>query len=162
MATGYYRFTFTDSASSDLTVEFSNDGSTWQAYNEPAWPPNASNRGNVLQVNYQDTVSIYLQGPVGWRLNGALQVIVARANSAPANQAYSPFVNSTVWMNPTGGWVDTNDPTPNIWGASLGQVTLNPGNGRAQQFEITIAFNAQLPSGAAYFAEDPEMDVQGM
>ena len=50
-----------------------------------------------------------------------------------------------------------------VWKASLGTVS-NPGSGRVNKFEITIAFNASLPgiNGPTYFAEDPEMDVQGM
>jgi hypothetical protein len=164
MANCYYKFTFTNSATSDLAVSFSNDGTNWSTYNEPAFPPSPQNRGNVLQVNYGDSVSVWLSGPAGWSLTGQLQVIIARANSAPSGQPYSPFSGGAVWMNPQGGWVDTSDNPPYVWGASLGQVATNPGQGRTQNYEITIAFNAQLPgaSGPTYFAEDPEMDVQGM
>jgi hypothetical protein len=160
MANCYYQFSFTDSTTSDLTIQFSNDGTNWSNYQEPGFPPTPSNRGNVLQVNYQDNVFIWLKGPAGWGLNGEVQVIVARANSAASGQNYSPFVNSTVWMHSAGGWLDSNNL---VWQVALGQVTLNPGRGKSQKYEITIAFNAQLPTaGQTYFSEDPEMDVQGM
>ena len=163
MANCYYRFTFTDATNADLVTEFSTDAISWSTYREPAFPPSPQNRGNVLQANPGDSVFIWLSGPTGWRLNGQLQVIVARASSAGSGQAYSPFANGYVWMNPQGLWVDTDDPTPYIWGAGLGAVVANPGPGKKLQFEITIAFNAQLPtSGSVYFSEDPEMDVQGM
>jgi hypothetical protein len=155
---GYYQFGFGNSANSDITVQYSNDGSNWTTYSEPGWPPSPSNRGSVLNVGYNDEIFVWLSGPSGWSMGGALQVIIARANSAASGQAYSPFSSSVVWMNPPGSMDGT------IWKASLGRIVSNPGQGQVNRFEITIAFNATLPgaSGPAYFAEDPEMDVQGM
>lgn len=155
---GYYRFTFGSTQNSDITVSYSSDGSSWTPYSEPAWPPSPQNQGSVLSVNPNDTVYLQLVGPSGWSLSGELQVIIARANSAASGQAYSPFSSDVVWMNPQGQM------TGNVWQASLGQIALNPGSGQANKFEITVAFNAALPnvSGASYFAEDPEMIVEGM
>lgn len=155
---GYYRFTFGAATNSDITVSYSTDGGTWAAYSEPAWPPSPQNRGSVLQVSPNDAVYIQLSGPGGWSLNGQVQVVVARANSAASGQAYSPFAAGVVWLNPSGAM------NGNLWQATLGEISTNPGRGQMQKFEITIAFNATLPNvnGPAYFSEDPEMDVQGM
>jgi hypothetical protein len=155
---GYYRFTFGATQNSDMTVAYSTDGNNWTTYSEPGWPPSPQNRGSVLTVSPNDTVYIQLSGPNGWSLSGVLQVVIARANSAASGQAYSPFAGGVVWMNPTG---QMND---NVWQASLGQISLNPGSGQTNKFEITVAFNASLPNvtGPSYFSEDPEMDVEGM
>ena len=154
---GYYRFAFGNSVNSDLTVTYSTDGVNFIPYSEPAWPPNPSNPGSVLQVNTNDVVYVQLVGPNNWSLNGVLQLVVARANSAASGQAYSPFTGF-VWMNPPGSI------TNNIWQAQVGTVTLNPGKGVVNKFELTVAFNASLPgvTGPAYFSEDPEMDVTGI
>jgi len=155
---GYYRFTFGATQNSDMTVAYSTDGSSWTTYSEPGWPPSPQNQGSVLSVNPNDTVYIQLSGPTGWSLSGALQVIIARANSAASGQAYSPFGSGVVWMNPSGQM------NGNVWQAALGQISLNPGRGQVNKFEITVAFNANLPNvtGPTYFSEDPEMDVEGM
>ena len=155
---GYYRFTFGTARNSDVSVSYSaNANGPFTPYTEPAFPP-SSNKGSVLQVNPNDTVYIQLQGPAGWSLNGNVQVIIARANSAASGQAYSPFAQDIVWVNPGGTM------TGNTWQAPLGPISLNPGRGQANQFELTIAFSANLPNvtGPVYFAEDPEMDVEGM
>lgn len=153
---GYYQFAFSGSAPSDLTVKYSNDGTTWNNYVEPGWPPSPSNQGSVLTVQQNDEIFIWLSGPTGWSLAGQLQVIIARANSAASGQSYSPF-NGTVWMNPPGSLDGT------IWKASLGKISRSPAQGQVNKFEITIAFNATLQgaNGPNYFAEDPEMDVRG-
>ena len=155
---GYYRFTFGNSVNSDITVSYSTDNSNWTTYVEPGWPSNPQNRGSVLTVNPNDTVYVQLSGPTGWSLSGQLQVLISRANAAASGQAYSPFSSGVVWMNPQGNM------NGNVWQASLGAVTLNPGRGVTNKFEITVAFNATLPnvSGPAYFSEDPEMDVEGI
>ena len=107
-----------------------------------------------------DTVHIQLVGPSNWAMStgGQLQVVIARANRAASGQAYSPFGGSVVWMNPPGQM------NGNVWQAALGTINLNPGPGKFNYFEITIAFSANLPNvtGPVYFAEDPEMDVDGM
>lgn len=155
---GYYQFVFGNSATSDITVKYSTDGSTWNNYSEPGWPPSPGNQGSVLSVQQNDEIFVWLSGPTGWSMGGALQVIIARANSAASGQIYSPFSSSVVWMNPAGSMDGT------IWKASLGRIAQNPGQGQVNKFEITIAFNATLQgaSGPTYFAEDPEMDVRGM
>jgi hypothetical protein len=159
MAAGYYRFNFGTTRNSDVTVSYSSSPTgPFTSYSEPAWPPNNQNRGSVLQVNYNDTVYIQLQGPTGWTLTGQVQVVITRANSAASGQAYSPFGGGEVWLNPPGTM------TGNVWQASLGTIAANPGQGNNNKFEITIAFNANLPGvpGSSYFSEDPEMQVEGM
>ena len=161
MAAGYYQFTFGGSAGSDIAVAYSTAANgPWTAYAEPAWPPNNANRGSVLVVNPNDTVYLQLVGPANWAMStgGQLQVVIARANRAASGQAYSPFGGSVVWMNPPGQM------NGNVWQAALGTINLNPGPGKFNYFEITIAFSANLPNvtGPVYFAEDPEMDVDGM
>lgn len=155
---GYYRFSFGSTQNSDITVTYSTDGTTWTNYSEPGWPPSPQNQGSVLQVRYNDTVYIQLNGPTGWSLSGQVQVVISRANSANSGQPYSPFSGGVVWLNPVGGMNGT------VWQASLGQVTNNPGPNLMNKFEITLGFNATLPnvSGPTYFSEDPEMDVLGM
>lgn len=156
---GYYRFNFGSTRNSDITVSYAtNQNGPFTPYSEPGWPPSGQNPGNVLKVNPNDEVFIQLQGPDNWVMAGQLQVVIARANSAASGQAYSPFASDVVWMNPAGTM------TGNVWQASLGTIATNPGSGNVNKFEITIAFNATLPgvSGACYFAEDPEMQVDGM
>ena len=149
MADGYYRFTFADQTNADLSISYSNSASgPWTSYQPPA---------KTLKVNTGDTIYIQLAGPANWVLNGRVQVIISRSAGAASRQAYSPFSGSVVWMNPTG------QNTNNVWQGMLGSAVANPGTGKSNGFEITVAFNAQLPtSGQQYFAVDPEMDVQGM
>ena len=158
MANGYYRFSFGSARNSDISIAYSaNQGGPFTPYTEPDWPPSPTKQGSILKANPNDTIYIQLQGPSGWSLSGQVQVIIARANDAASGQAYSPFSNDVVWMNPQGTMTD------GIWQASLGSISTNPGNGVKNHFEITVAFNANLPNvtGACYFAEDPEMEVDG-
>jgi hypothetical protein len=151
-----YRFTFTDSTTSDITVDFTTDGNTWTPYQEPAFPPNASNRGQVLALAPGTTVYIYLKGPATWQpYDSNVWVILARANSAASGQAYSPLASGAVQVSTALQQGTAFDST--VYYASLGALAQTRG-----KFEITIAFSANLSQyGIAYFSEDPEMDVQG-
>lgn len=99
---GYYQFVFGNSATSDITAKYSIDGSNWTNDSEPGWPPSPSNQGSVLSVQQNDEIFVWLSGPSGWSIGGALQVIIARATSVASGQIYSPFNSSVVWMNPAG------------------------------------------------------------
>ena len=65
---GYYQFVFGNSATSDITVKYSTDGSTWNNYSEPGWPPSPSNQGSVLSVQQNDEIFVWLSGPTGWSM----------------------------------------------------------------------------------------------
>ena len=151
MADCRYRFTVGSTQNSNITVDYSTDGGvTWT-------PVSASNH---LTVNPNDTLSIVLNGPSGWSLSGNVPVIITRANGAASGQQYSPFQSGYVYYDvPTGNgsWNGT------MWTASLSTVSSNPGRGNRTKFEVTVAFNANLPgvNGSSYFSEDPEIDVIG-
>jgi len=151
MADCRYRFTVGASQNSDISVDYStNGGVTWT----PVSP------GNYLTVNPGDTLSVVLNGPSGWSINGNVPVIITRANAAASGQQYSPFQNGYVFYDVAAGngsWNGT------MWTAQLSTVASNPGRGNRTKFEVTVAFNATLPgvNGNSYFSEDPELDVIG-
>jgi hypothetical protein len=157
VATGYYRFTYGATATADITVKYSTDGTTWTNYN----PPN-----NVLQVNPNDSVTIQLQapdaGPNSTYTVSNVNVIVSRAANLPAatGQAYTPFDRLFFVPSNLNG-----TQSQGLWSASLGQVSSNnPGQGRAFRYELTMFFSAlsSSPNSTTLnFAIDPEMDVEG-
>jgi hypothetical protein len=155
-----YRFTFNDSTTSDLTVDFTTDGNTWTPYQEPAFPPNASNKGQVLTLPPNANLYIYLKGPPFWQpADGKMWVILARANAAASRQAYSPLASGAVQVQAT--LQSGTDFDSTVYYANLGALTPTR-TASTLKFEITIAFGANLQDlGIAFFSEDPEMDVQG-
>jgi hypothetical protein len=171
-----YQFAFNFSPPS-LATSFQTSGATaWTPYQQPNYargqvrvggPNNANNpngpAGNYLVVSPADNVFINLVGPQGWTVptGSVLQVIVSQANSPAPSQGYSPFANSAVYYALTGTLMNDNVtrqyqiPTPI-------QSSANPGPGNYGRYELTIAFAAADASGTVYyFADDPEMDVQG-
>jgi hypothetical protein len=156
MATCLYRFTFTSDTNSDLTVDFSSDGGqTYTPYPK-----------HYLKMNPGDSLSVVLQGPVGWTFpsGSVVQNIISRANGSPSKQAYSPFANGAVYLPvAASAGVSSTGGSSTIWTGSVGTVVQNPGKGNRNKFELTIAF-AVILSGQTtpeYFADDPEMEVEG-
>ena len=167
MASGFYQFSFGPAPDSAIDVRHSIDGVNWTAYVAPHWPPSPQGKGAVLSVKPNDTVGIWLKGPMngsvsGWAPKG-VQIIVARAKSAKPGQAFSPFAGKGVWQNPSGA-MDSS--SPNVWKTTLGPVTLNPGRGQSHKYEIVIAFTADLStmggSSDTFYAEDPELEIEGI
>jgi hypothetical protein len=145
MANGYYQFTYPSVATGAVTVQYSNDGTNWTDYNPPQ---------NILTVNNGDSVYMNFVGPAGYSLTGDVITIVSRASNVPAAtaQAYSPF-SWRVYFPFTG----SNS-------ILLGTASSNnPGRGKKNNYEMTIAFGVTNDGGATvlYFSEDPEMDVEG-
>jgi hypothetical protein len=176
MANQVYQFVFSFSPLS-LSTSFQTSGVTaWTPYQEPNYtrgqvrvggPNNPSNpngpAGSYLVVSPGDNVYINLVGPQGWTVptGSVLQVIVSQANSPAQSQGYSPFASTYVSYQLTGTLMNDGVtmqyqiPTPI-------QSNANPGRGNYGRYELTIAFAAADASGNVYyFADDPEMDVQG-
>jgi hypothetical protein len=147
MADCRYRFTFAAVTNSDLSVDFTNNGGqTWTAVSN----------SNYLTVNPGDTFSVVLNGPTGWSLTGTVPIIITRGNGAASRQIYSPFTSGYVFYDIGGSMNGTQ------WMAQVSSIASNPGNGNRSKFEITVAFNANIPNlGNCYFSEDPEIDVIG-
>jgi hypothetical protein len=153
-----YRFTFDNTAPHDLAADFTTDGNTWNQYQEPGFPPNPANKGQLLTLSPgAPNLYLYLKGPANWQpYDGKLWVILARASSAASGQAYSPLASGNVQVVADLQQGTNFDST--VWYVALGAVGRSRG-----KFEITIAFAANLQdSGVVYFSEDPEMDVQGI
>ncbi|MDX1981433.1 MAG: hypothetical protein SFV51_14290 [Bryobacteraceae bacterium] len=149
MATGYYQFTYGSTATTGISIAYSNDGTNWTPYN----PSSNPNQNQVLQVNNGDNVQLNFVGPSGWSVTGNVTVIVARALQLPANQAqaYSPFSDGVLLTR-----ASSNNQ------ASLGAASVNnPGQGVMNKYELTVAFSVTNGSSTLSFAEDPEMDVEG-
>jgi hypothetical protein len=175
VANQYYQFAFTFS-SPNLVTSFQTQGaSSWSSYNEPNFTrgqlrtggPNPNNpngpSGNYLAVNTGDTILINLMGPAGWTMppNSALQVIVSQANSPGSGQGATPFANGYVYYELT-GTMQGDGVTMQFQLPSAIQASANPGHGNYNRYELTVAFAAQDGNGNIYyFADDPEMDVQG-
>jgi len=175
VANQYYQFAFTFSPQS-LTTSFQTQGaSSWTQYQEPNFSrgqprsggPNHNNpngpAGNYLVASSGDTVFIKLIGPSGWQMapQSKLMVIVSQANWPGQSQGYSPFSNNYVFypLDAVGGY--QSDGSLNFQLDTV-QPSANPGNGNFNRYELTVAFAAQDGSGNLYyFADDPEMDVQG-
>jgi hypothetical protein len=175
VANQYYQFAF-DFSSSNLVTTFQTQGaSSWSAYQEPNFTrgqvrtggPNPGNpngpSGNYLAVNAGDTVFINLKGPAGWTVpaNSFLQVIVSQANSPGNGQGPTPFANSYVYYA-LSGVMQGDGVTMQYQLPSVIQSGANPGQGNYNRYELTIAFAAADANGNVhYYADDPEMDVQG-
>jgi hypothetical protein len=176
VANQYYQFAF-DFNSPNLVTTFQTQGaSSWSAYNEPNFTrgqlrtggPNPGNpnspAGNYLAVGTGDSVFLNLKGPAGWTVpsGSALQVIVSQANSPGSQQGATPFGNGYTYYPLTGGTLLPDGVTMQYQIPSTIQASANPGAGNYNRYELTIAFAAQDASGNLYYyADDPEMDVQG-
>lgn len=151
MAAGIYRFTFTATANSDITIDYSTDGGQ-------TFQPVQGN--NKLQLNSGDSFAVALRGPAGWSMPGDLQVIVSRGNNANSGQNYSPFANGSVWFevqNVSGTWSASNNLS--TWTSAQMGGGIQAGNGN-KKYEVTIAFPASMTGLATqFFAIDPEMDI---
>jgi hypothetical protein len=175
VANRYYQFAF-DFGSPNLVTSFQTQGaSSWSAYQEPNFTrgqprtggPNPGNpngpAGNYLVANAGDSVFINLKGPAGWAVpsGSALQVIVSQANSPGHGQGSTPFANGWVYYELT-GTMQTDGVTMQYQLPSAIQASANPGQGNFNRYELTVAFAAKDGSNNVYyFADDPEMDVQG-
>jgi hypothetical protein len=148
--TGIYRFTFTGDQNSDITIDFSTDGQTFTRY-----------RGNQkLALNCGDSFQIALRGPTGWSMNGGVQVLISRANNARSGQNYSPFANGVYFAFGPSDGILSADPTT---GTSTFLIHPFPGgitgNGRGNNYEVTIAFPMTFNGVTQFFSVDPEMDI---
>jgi hypothetical protein len=176
MANQVYQFAFNFSPLS-LATSFQTSGVTaWAPYQQPNFtrgqlrtggPNNPNNpngpSGNYLVVAPGDSVFINLVGPTNWKVpNGMqLQVIVSQADSPAQGQGYSPFTNGYVQYSLNGTMMN-DGVTMQYQIPGTIQTSANPGNGNWARFELTVAFSAADASGNVYyFADDPEMDVQG-
>jgi hypothetical protein len=176
VASQVYQFAFTFSPVS-MTTSFQTSGATaWASYQQPnftrgqfrAGGPNNPNNpngpsGNYLVVAPGDSVFINLVGPTNWKVpNGMqLQVIVSQADSPAQGQGYSPFANGQVQYSLSGTMMN-DGVTMQYQIPGTVQSSANPGQGNWARYELTVAFSAADASGNVYyFADDPEMDVQG-
>ena len=175
MANQYYQFAFNFTSPTVVTSFQTGGASAWTSYQEPNFTrgqmrsggPNPGNpngpAGNYLVVTAGDAIFINVVGPAGWTVpsGSSLQLIVSQANSPGNGQGNTPFGNNYVYYELT-GTMQTDGVTMQYQIPSTIQPGANPGRGNYNRYELTVAFAAADQSGNVhYFADDPEMDVQG-
>jgi hypothetical protein len=177
VADQFYQFAFNFTSPTVATSYKTRGGSSWTPYQEPNFthgqlrvggPNNPNNpngpSGNYLVANAGDSVFINVTGPAGWTVpaGSAVQVIVSQANSPGTNQGNTPFASNYVYYQLTAGALQPDGVTMQYQIPSTIQASANPGRGNYNRYELTVAFSVADPSGNVYyFADDPEMDVQG-
>ena len=175
VANQQYQFNFTFAQS--LTVTFSQSDGAWQNYQEPNYSngvarsggPGPNGGGSYLVVQAGDNVYINLVGPSGWISATdpipTLNVIVSAANSPGNNQGYTPFASNAsangVFYSLNNGSLQTSDNQTVQYLLGTIQSTANPGRGKWNRYELTVAFAVTNNGTTYYFSDDPEMDVQG-